>query len=155
MPPALALTLLDPQLTFSEEEARQGVSGSAGAGGAAVGATALHRFDGDPLDPYDLKRLQVGHWKITPNVLPLLCERRQLDQMGKSLDFIDICLLNSEDISLDLKPGLLQQPGGLPHDSRPAADAGCKLLSWKAPGNAELCAGGDPSLPWLAAAGAD
>ncbi|KAK9786287.1 hypothetical protein WJX73_003109 [Symbiochloris irregularis] len=45
--PALAMALLQPQLTFAE-------------GAAANGHTPV-RGDGSPLSPYDLKRLQVGH----------------------------------------------------------------------------------------------
>lgn len=45
--PALALSLLSPKLTFSDEEA---------AAGAMEGAVV--RADGQPLSPYDMKRLQ-------------------------------------------------------------------------------------------------
>lgn len=50
MGPALALSILDPRLTWSEAE---------GAEAAQRGVTVM-RGDGSPLDPYDLKRLQVG-----------------------------------------------------------------------------------------------
>ena len=49
MAPALALTVLDPKLTFSEAETQRSVQGG----------VSLPRIDGAPLDPYDLKRLQV------------------------------------------------------------------------------------------------
>ncbi len=50
MGPALALSILDPRLTWSEAE---------GAEAAQRGVTVM-RGDGSALDPYDLKRLQVG-----------------------------------------------------------------------------------------------
>ena len=74
LPAALALTVLDPQLTFSEQEARAGVQGQAEAvarGDGEVGeegegsklkpkvSSVLYRMDGEPLDPYDLKRLHA------------------------------------------------------------------------------------------------
>ena len=49
MPPALALTLLDPKLNFSEAETQRSIQAG----------VALPRADGNPLDAYDLKRLQV------------------------------------------------------------------------------------------------
>lgn len=48
-PPALALSILDPKLTFSESETQQSVQSG----------TAVIKADGSPLSPYDLKRLQV------------------------------------------------------------------------------------------------
>ena len=47
--PALALSLLDPKLTWSEAE----VAASVARG------VEIARADGSPLSPYDLKRLQV------------------------------------------------------------------------------------------------
>ena len=47
--PALALTILDPQLTFTEAQVETGVS----EGGA------IRKADGSPMSAYDLKRLQV------------------------------------------------------------------------------------------------
>lgn len=47
--PALALTILDPQLTFTEAQVEKGVS----EGGA------IRKADGSPMSAYDLKRLQV------------------------------------------------------------------------------------------------
>ncbi len=47
--PALALTILDPQLTFTEAQIEKGVS----EGGA------IRKADGSPMSAYDLKRLQV------------------------------------------------------------------------------------------------
>ena len=47
--PALALSVLDPQLTFSEAQAE---------GGVKEGVT-ITKADGSPLSAYDLKRLQV------------------------------------------------------------------------------------------------
>lgn len=47
--PALALTILDPQLTFTEAQIETGVS----EGGA------IRKADGSPMSAYDLKRLQV------------------------------------------------------------------------------------------------
>jgi len=52
MPPALALSLIDPRLAFSEAD---------GAAGADAGVAVVHG-DGTPFTPYDLKRLQVGGW---------------------------------------------------------------------------------------------
>lgn len=49
MPPALALSLADPKLTFSDLETQKSV-------GEGV---SLARLDGMLLDPHDLKRLQV------------------------------------------------------------------------------------------------
>ena len=49
LPPALALSILNPKLVFSEGEASAGVQ-------AGVLVT---RGDGRQLSPYDLKRLQV------------------------------------------------------------------------------------------------
>lgn len=50
MPPALALSILDPRLNFSEADTQQGVQEG----------TTVVRVDGQPLTPYDLKRLQVS-----------------------------------------------------------------------------------------------
>ena len=50
MAPALALSILDPQLNWGEEEAQR----------ATQAGVVVHRGDGSGLDPYDLKRLQVG-----------------------------------------------------------------------------------------------
>jgi N-acetyltransferase 10 len=50
MTPALALTILDPKLTYSEEETQTSIQAG----------VVLSRLDGQPLDPYDLKRLQVS-----------------------------------------------------------------------------------------------
>jgi N-acetyltransferase 10 len=52
MGPALALSLLDPRLSWGDAEA------AAAAGGG--GGVALAHSDGTPFTPYDLKRLQVG-----------------------------------------------------------------------------------------------
>eukprot|EP00877_Chromochloris_zofingiensis_P001333 jgi/Chrzof1/111/Cz01g03260.t1 len=49
MPPALALSILDPRLNFSEADTQQGVQEG----------TTVVRVDGQPLTPYDLKRLQA------------------------------------------------------------------------------------------------
>ncbi|GAX72715.1 hypothetical protein CEUSTIGMA_g171.t1 [Chlamydomonas eustigma] len=49
MTPALALTILDPKLTHSEEETQKSIKGG----------VVLSRLDGQPLDPHDLKRLQA------------------------------------------------------------------------------------------------
>ena len=48
--PALALSILDPQLTFSEAQTQSGVSA----------AQIIRKADGSALSAYDLKRLQVG-----------------------------------------------------------------------------------------------
>ena len=48
-PPALALSILDPKLTFSDAESQQ----------AGTQELALHKADGSSLTPYDFKRLQV------------------------------------------------------------------------------------------------
>ena len=47
--PALALSLLAPKLAWSEAETAAGVREGA----------VVHRADGQPLSPHDLKRLQV------------------------------------------------------------------------------------------------
>ena len=47
--PALALSILDPQLTFSEAQTQSGVSA----------AQVIRKADGSALSAYDLKRLQV------------------------------------------------------------------------------------------------
>ncbi len=47
--PALALTILDPQLTFSEAQTERGVTEG----------QAIRKADGSPMSAYDLKRLQV------------------------------------------------------------------------------------------------
>ena len=49
-PPALALSILDPKLTFSDAESQQ----------AGAQELALHKADGSSLTPYDFKRLQVS-----------------------------------------------------------------------------------------------
>ncbi|PNW85567.1 hypothetical protein CHLRE_03g192850v5 [Chlamydomonas reinhardtii] len=49
MAPALALSILDPQLNWGEEEAQR----------ATQAGVVVHRGDGSGLDPYDLKRLQA------------------------------------------------------------------------------------------------
>lgn len=49
MSPALALSIIDPKLSFGETEAQASIS---------QGVTVT-RTDGGPLTPYDLKRLQV------------------------------------------------------------------------------------------------
>lgn len=56
MAPALALSILNPKLVFSEAEAAAGVQQTEGAGGGVL----VTRGDGRLLSPYDLKRLQVG-----------------------------------------------------------------------------------------------
>lgn len=48
--PALALSILDPQLSFSDTETQQSIQ---------HGGTSVIKADGSPLSPYDLKRLQV------------------------------------------------------------------------------------------------
>jgi N-acetyltransferase 10 len=52
MPPALALSLLNPKLVFSEAQAAAGVQEG----------VLVTRGDGRQLSPYDLKRLQVCVW---------------------------------------------------------------------------------------------
>lgn len=47
--PALALSILDPQLTFSETQTQSGLSE----------AQSIRKADGSALSAYDLKRLQV------------------------------------------------------------------------------------------------
>lgn len=56
MAPALALSVLDPRLDWPEAEAQRSAED-----GSAPGAVL--RGDGTPLDPYDLKRLQVADRK--------------------------------------------------------------------------------------------
>ena len=51
-PPALVLSLLEPRLSWSEQE----VAASVEAG------VEVARVDGRPFTPHDLKRLQVGGW---------------------------------------------------------------------------------------------
>ena len=60
MPPALALSILDPKISFSDEETQGGVQEAA----------PMVKADGTPLTPYDLKRLQVGAC-LAPAALPL------------------------------------------------------------------------------------
>lgn len=55
--PALALSILDPQLTFSETQTQSGVNA----------AQIIRKADGSALSAYDLKRLQV---RIAIPVLP-------------------------------------------------------------------------------------
>lgn len=50
LPPALALSLLDPKLTFGKEETERSIE---------HGGTVIHKAGGSALTPYDLKRLQV------------------------------------------------------------------------------------------------
>jgi N-acetyltransferase 10 len=61
MGPALALSLLDPKLTWADAEAAAAAAGQGpgGAAGAAAEGVVL-RGDGSALNPYDLKRLQVS-----------------------------------------------------------------------------------------------
>jgi N-acetyltransferase 10 len=47
--PALALSILDPKMSWAESEAQEG----------ARDDIAVHRADGSVLSAYDLKRLQV------------------------------------------------------------------------------------------------
>lgn len=47
--PALALSILDPKLTFSDAESQEAVTRD----------LSLHKADGSSLTPYDFKRLQV------------------------------------------------------------------------------------------------
>jgi N-acetyltransferase 10 len=61
--PALALSILNPKLSFSEAEASAGVQ-------AGVLVT---RGDGRALSPYDLKRLQVGGCRAWPAVCVCKC----------------------------------------------------------------------------------
>lgn len=60
MAPALALSLLDPKLTWAEEGAA-----AAAAGGAGAAGVALAHADGTPFSAYDLKRLQVRRRGVT------------------------------------------------------------------------------------------
>lgn len=68
--PALALSILDPRLRFAEDEA-------AAAAAQGAGSSAALRADGQPLSPYDLKRLQayasnlVDHHLIADLLPPL------------------------------------------------------------------------------------
>ena len=50
LPPALALSLLDPKLIFGKEETEHSIE---------QGGTVIHKAGGSALTPYDLKRLQV------------------------------------------------------------------------------------------------
>lgn len=50
LPPALALSILNPKLVFSEAESASGVQEG----------VIVTRGDGRQMTPYDLKRLQVG-----------------------------------------------------------------------------------------------
>jgi N-acetyltransferase 10 len=64
MGPALALSLLDPKLTWADADAAAAAGGnSSGSTGQRTAAAAadgvVMRGDGSPLNPYDLKRLQV------------------------------------------------------------------------------------------------
>ena len=49
-PPALALSLLDPKLSFGKEETERSIE---------QGGAVIHKAGGSALSPYDLKRLQV------------------------------------------------------------------------------------------------
>ena len=51
MDPVLALTILNPKLTFTDTETDQCIADG----------ICVQRGDGSPLDVYDLKRLQVSH----------------------------------------------------------------------------------------------
>ncbi len=51
-PPALALSLLDPKLTYGEAETRVGLENR----------SIVRRADGCELSPYDMKRLNVRHY---------------------------------------------------------------------------------------------
>ena len=56
-PPALALSLLDPKLSFGKEETERSIE---------QGGTVIHKAGGSRLTPYDAKRLQVS-----PQLYPL------------------------------------------------------------------------------------
>lgn len=88
--PALALTILDPQLTFTEAQVETGVS----EGGA------IRKADGSPMSAYDLKRLQaysnnlVDH-HIILDLLPSLAQAYFSHHIPANLSYLQAAILLS------------------------------------------------------------
>ncbi|KAL0030160.1 hypothetical protein WJX77_000722 [Trebouxia sp. C0004] len=88
--PALALTILDPQLTFTEAQIETGVS----EGGA------IRKADGSPMSAYDLKRLQaysnslVDH-HIILDLLPSLAQAYFSRHIPANLSYLQAAILLS------------------------------------------------------------
>ncbi len=88
MSPALALSLLDPQLTWSEAE---------GAAGAAAGVAVVHG-DGTPFTPYDLKRLQayssnLVDYHLVLDLLPALAATYMSARLPATLSYSQAAIL--------------------------------------------------------------
>ncbi|KAK9836541.1 hypothetical protein WJX74_002758 [Apatococcus lobatus] len=90
-PPALALSLLDPKLSFGTEETERSIE---------QGGTVIHKAGGSALSPYDLKRLQaysnnlVDHHLIL-DLLPPLAQAYFLGHLPASLTPLQAAILCS------------------------------------------------------------
>ncbi|DBA78245.1 TPA: hypothetical protein ACH3X2_008199 [Trebouxia sp. C0005] len=88
--PALALTILDPQLTFTEAQVETGVSGG----------DAIRKADGSPMSAYDLQRLQaysnnlVDH-HIILDLLPSLAQAYFSHHIPANLSYLQAAILLS------------------------------------------------------------
>jgi N-acetyltransferase 10 len=107
MPPALALSVLDPRLTFSDAEAAAAVEREAAADGAGGGASSsssssahVARGDGAPLSPHDLRRLQayasnLADYHLVADLLPNLAGAYLRGRVPATLSYGQAAILAS------------------------------------------------------------
>jgi N-acetyltransferase 10 len=103
MPPALALSVLDPRLTFSDAEAAAAVerdSGGGGGGGGGSGGAHVSRGDGGPLTPHDLRRLHayasnLADYHLVADLLPSLAAAYLRGRVPATLSYGQAAILAS------------------------------------------------------------
>jgi N-acetyltransferase 10 len=115
MPPALALSVLDPRLTFSDAEAaaaverdasalvESGAGGNGGGAGASLSSSSsahVARGDGLPLSPHDLRRLQayasnLADYHLVADLLPNLAGAYLRGRIPATLSYGQAAILAS------------------------------------------------------------
>jgi N-acetyltransferase 10 len=102
MSPALALSVLDPRLTFSDTEAAAAVErdSSSGSGSGSSSGACVSRGDGGPITPHDLRRLQayasnLADYHLVADLLPSLAAAYLRGRIPATLSYGQAAILAS------------------------------------------------------------